>query len=41
MYDFTYGDYVRLGVLGSQDAGEPFSQAGTVQDMTSIRFILS
>lgn len=24
MYDFTYGDYVRLGVLGSQDAGEPF-----------------
>lgn len=23
-YDFTYGDYVRLGVLGAQDAGEPF-----------------
>lgn len=23
-YDFTYGDYVRLGFLGSQDAGEPF-----------------
>lgn len=23
-YDFTYGDYVRVGFLGSQDAGEPF-----------------
>ena len=23
-YDFTYGSYVRLGFLGSQDAGEPF-----------------
>ena len=23
-YDFDYGDYVRLGFLGSQDAGEPF-----------------
>lgn len=23
-YDFTYGNSVRLGVLGSQDAGEPF-----------------
>lgn len=23
-YDFTYGDYVRLGFIGSQDAGEPF-----------------
>lgn len=23
-YDFTYGDRVRLGVLGAQDAGEPF-----------------
>lgn len=23
-YDFTYGDRVRLGFLGSQDAGEPF-----------------
>lgn len=23
-YDFDYGDYVRLGILGSQDAGEPF-----------------
>lgn len=23
-YDFTYGDYVRFGLLGSQDAGEPF-----------------
>lgn len=24
MYDFTYGDYIRAGFLGSQDAGEPF-----------------
>ena len=23
-YDFTYGDYVRFGLLGAQDAGEPF-----------------
>lgn len=23
-YDFTYGSYLRLGFLGSQDAGEPF-----------------
>lgn len=23
-YDFTYGDYVRIGLVGSQDAGEPF-----------------
>lgn len=23
-YDFTYGDYLRIGFLGSQDAGEPF-----------------
>lgn len=23
-YDFTYGDNIRLGFLGSQDAGEPF-----------------
>lgn len=23
-YDFTYGDNVRFGVLGAQDAGEPF-----------------
>lgn len=23
-YDFTYGDYFRLGFVGSQDAGEPF-----------------
>ena len=23
-YQFTYGDYVKLGVLGAQDAGEPF-----------------
>lgn len=23
-YDFTYGDYLRFGFLGAQDAGEPF-----------------
>ena len=23
-YDFTYGDYLRFGLLGAQDAGEPF-----------------
>ena len=23
-YDFTYGDYVKLGFIGAQDAGEPF-----------------
>ncbi len=23
-YEFSYGNYVRLGLLGSQDAGEPF-----------------
>ena len=23
-YEFTYGDYVRAGLLGAQDAGEPF-----------------
>lgn len=23
-YQFTYGDYVKMGLLGSQDAGEPF-----------------
>jgi len=23
-FDYTYGDYLRLGLLGSQDAGEPF-----------------
>lgn len=23
-YDFTYGDYVRAGFIGAQDAGEPF-----------------
>ncbi len=23
-YDFAYGDYVRFGLIGSQDAGEPF-----------------
>lgn len=23
-YDFSYGDYLRLGFLGAQDAGEPF-----------------
>ena len=23
-YQFTYGDYVKLGIVGSQDAGEPF-----------------
>ena len=23
-YDFTYGDYVRIGFIGAQDAGEPF-----------------
>lgn len=37
-YDFTYGDNVRLGVLGAQDAGEPFLQAGTIWDMISIHF---
>ena len=23
-YDFTYGDYLRFGLIGAQDAGEPF-----------------
>ena len=23
-YDHTYGDYLRIGIVGSQDAGEPF-----------------
>ena len=27
-YQFRYGDYVKLGVLGSQDAGEPFFAKG-------------
>ena len=26
-YDFSYGNYVRLGVVGAQDAGEPFFTA--------------
>lgn len=27
-YDFSYGDRVRIGLVGSQDAGEPFFSAG-------------
>ena len=23
-YQFRYGDYVKMGVVGAQDAGEPF-----------------
>lgn len=26
-YQFRYGDYVKLGILGAQDAGEPFGTA--------------
>lgn len=39
-YDFSYGDRVRFGVLGAQDAGEPFLQERTTWGMISIRFIL-
>lgn len=27
-YDFSYGNYVRIGLLGAQDAGEPFFAGG-------------
>ncbi len=27
-YEFSYGDYLRVGLLGSQDAGEPFFSNG-------------
>jgi len=30
-YKFSYGDYVKMGVVGSQDAGEPFFSAGNGQ----------
>lgn len=41
-YDFTYGDYVRLGLLGSQDAGEPFfaGKNGMGYDFYSFYLVL-
>lgn len=41
-YDFTYGDYVRFGLLGSQDAGEPFfaGKNKTGYDFYSFYFML-
>lgn len=41
-YDFTYGDRVRLGILGSQDAGEPFfaDKNSTGYDFYSFYFVL-
>lgn len=41
-YDFTYGDYVRLGILGSQDAGEPFfaGKNATGYDFYSFYLVL-
>jgi len=41
-YDFTYSDYVRLGFLGSQDAGEPFfsNKNGMGYDFYSFYFVL-
>lgn len=41
-YDFTYGDYVRVGFLGSQDAGEPFfaGRNNLGYDFYSFYFVL-
>ena len=41
-YDFTYGDYVRFGLLGAQDAGEPFFAGKNKQgyDFYSYYFML-
>lgn len=35
-YLFRYGNSVKLGFVASQDAGEPFSEAGTRWVTTSI-----
>lgn len=41
-YDFTYGDYVRAGFIGAQDAGEPFfaGKNSTGYDFYSYYFLL-
>lgn len=41
-YDFTYGNYIRFGFLGAQDAGEPFfaGKNSTGYDFYSFYFIL-
>ena len=41
-YDFTYGDYVRFGLLGAQDAGEPFFAGanGKGYDFYSFYFVM-
>lgn len=41
-YDFTYGDYVRLGIIGAQDAGEPFfaGKNSMGYDFYSFYFVL-
>lgn len=41
-YDFSYGDYVRLGFLGAQDAGEPFfaGRNSMGYDFYSFYFVL-
>lgn len=41
-YNFTYGDYVKLGFLGAQDAGEPFfaGRNNTGYDFYSFYLIL-
>ena len=41
-YDFTYGDYVRFGLIGSQDAGEPFfaNKNNLGYDFYSFYFVL-
>ena len=41
-YDFTYGDYVRFGLIGAQDAGEPFfaGKNNMGYDFYSFYFVL-
>lgn len=41
-YDFTYSDYVRFGLLGAQDAGEPFfaGRNNMGYDFYSFYFVL-
>lgn len=41
-YEFSYGDYIRFGVLGAQDAGEPFfaGRNNMGYDFYSFYFVL-
>lgn len=39
-YDFRYGDYLQMGIVGEKDAGEPLFALQNKKDMIIILFIV-